>query len=264
LLRFFPDGDWQRPKPGHKGGRWRSLAICLELLGDYEGALLAYPPADAPLRGDALLALGRLAPLLVTPTVAAPWQALWQAYRSHALCLAGRTDEAVRLARSLVPVDVYEWAHAFECLLRADALAGLDLRGLIALTLDDHPFAGLARRRIRLDHHRRTAGATPELEREARELIDAYDRAGLPLERTLARLSHGALLAALSRPDEAAAAVEAALRLARQGRLAVLEVDALRWQARLLAETGQPGAEDAAEQAAQAAQDRGLRGPSRP
>jgi hypothetical protein len=131
LLRFFPGGDWHRPPLWPGFGRWRSLAICLEMLGQYEDALEVYRPADAALRGDALIALGQLGELLDTPQMAAPWQTLWQSYRCHALCLAGRTEEALRLARSLVPVDVYEWAHVFECLLRCDALDLLDLRSVL-------------------------------------------------------------------------------------------------------------------------------------
>ena len=121
LLRFFPGGDWRQAPLWPGFGRYRSLAICLELLGDFESALEIYRPADAPLRGDALLALGRLTPLLEQTQAPAPWQTLWQAYRCHALCLAGHVGEAVNLARSLIPVDVYEWLHVFECLLRGQA-----------------------------------------------------------------------------------------------------------------------------------------------
>ena len=56
---------------------------------------------------------------------------LWQAYRCHALCLAGRVSEATALAGPLVPVDVYEWTHVFECLLRAGQLAVLDMRSFL-------------------------------------------------------------------------------------------------------------------------------------
>src|SRR5271165_6676421 len=98
LLRFFPNGNWHaRPLwPGF--GRYRSLAMCFEQLGPFAEALSAYPPGDAPLRGDALLALGRLGPLLDQPQAPAPWQTLWQAYRAHALALAGRTEQALALA----------------------------------------------------------------------------------------------------------------------------------------------------------------------
>src|SRR5262249_22382129 len=49
LLRFFPGGDWRRPPLWPGFGRYRSLAICFELLGAFEDALDAYRPADAPL-----------------------------------------------------------------------------------------------------------------------------------------------------------------------------------------------------------------------
>src|SRR5206468_2279100 len=39
LLRFFPDGDWRRRPLWPGFGRWRSLAICLEMLGQFEDAL---------------------------------------------------------------------------------------------------------------------------------------------------------------------------------------------------------------------------------
>src|SRR5947209_10752616 len=40
------------------------ISICFELQGQFEDALAAYRAADAPLAGDALIALGRLTPLL--------------------------------------------------------------------------------------------------------------------------------------------------------------------------------------------------------
>jgi hypothetical protein len=39
LLRFFPEGDWQRPPLWAGFRRYRNLAICLELLGCFEEAL---------------------------------------------------------------------------------------------------------------------------------------------------------------------------------------------------------------------------------
>jgi hypothetical protein len=157
LLRFFPAGDWEQPSLWSGFGRWRSLAICFELLGQYEEALRAYRPADAPLRGDALIALGRLEPILARERMGGPWETLWQAYRSHALCLAGRAEEGLRLARTLVPVDVYEWVHVFECYLRAGALHSLDLKSLESTGQAGNRWAELARRRIRADFRRLTA-----------------------------------------------------------------------------------------------------------
>ncbi len=186
LLRFFPDGDWRRPPLWPGFGRRRSLAISFELLGQFTDALAAYPPADAALRGDALLALGRLSPLLDTPRVGAPWETLWQAYRCHALCLAGRVEEAVRLARSLIPQDVYEWVHVFECLLRADRLDLIDPRSLQPRG-EVSRWAEFAWRRMRADHARVTSGASDELGEEYMAIIDAYDRAGLVVERVQSR-----------------------------------------------------------------------------
>src|SRR5262245_61464264 len=186
LLRFFPGGDWRRPPLWPGFGRWRSLAICFEMLGAFDDALEAYRPADAALRGDALLARGRLGPLLGQQDAPPPWQALWRAYRCHALALAGRPAEALALARSLVPVDVYEWAHVFECLLRCGALGALDLGSVLFRPpgAAGHAWAELARVRMRADYLRVTAPeAGEELGEEYRALLEAYDRAGLPWER---------------------------------------------------------------------------------
>ena len=154
LLRFFPGGDWRRPSLWSGFGRYRSLAICLEMLGQFDEALAAYREPDAALRGDALLALGQLGPLLERREAAHPWQNLWRAYRCHALCLAGRVDEAGALARSLVPVDVYEWVHVFECLLRAGRLSAIDIKSVLFRPphAAEHRWAELARRRMRADY----------------------------------------------------------------------------------------------------------------
>jgi hypothetical protein len=219
LLRFFPGGDWRKAPLWPGFGRWRSLAICMEMLGCFEDALEGYRPADAALRGDALIALGRLEPLLETLQVVAPWQTLWQSYRCHALCLAGRLDEAVALARSLVPVDIYEWVHVFECLLRANALNLIDLRSILFRPAGgEHRWAELARRRMRADYLRRVGGNEDDLGGEYTDLIDAYDKAGLPWERALTRLGYSAWLVDHNRYDEARA-VEAATRelIARAG-----------------------------------------------
>jgi tetratricopeptide (TPR) repeat protein len=226
LLRFFPGGDWRRPPLWPGFGRYRSLAICFELLGRFEEALAAYREADAPLRGDALLALGRLGPLLDRPQAPHPWQALWGAYRSHAICLAGRTAEAVALARSLVPVDIYEWVHVFECLLRAARLADLDVRSFAQPAAGaEHGWADLARRRLRADY-RRVAGGAEDLSGEYRELAEAYDRGGLPLERALTRLSQARWLLAHGESGQAESTARVALALAREHGMRVIEADA--------------------------------------
>ncbi|HZT78691.1 MAG TPA: hypothetical protein VFA26_00595 [Gemmataceae bacterium] len=264
LLRFFPGGDWRRPPlwPGFR--RHRSLAVCLELLGDFEDALAAYREADAPLRGDALLALGRLGPLLDQPRCPHPWQVLWGAYRAHALCLAGRADEAVALACSLVPVDAYEWAHVFECLLRAGRLDAVDLRSFLYRppSARGHRWADLARLRMRADYLRLSGSPPADLGEAYRELLDAYDRGGLPQERCLTRLGYARWLLARRERAGAAAVNAVVLELARRHRMPVLEADA--WH--LAADIAGPD-EDASRAAAEAARLRqavGYRGPTRP
>src|SRR5262249_48637976 len=144
--------------------------------GQFDDALGVYRPGDAGLRGDALIALGRLEPLLTEAHVPPPWQTLWQAYRAHALCLAGRTGDALALARTLVPVDMYEWVHVFECLLRTGALHLVDLRSMLYRPpgAQEQRWTALARQRLRADYVRLTQ-PTADLESEYRELIAEYD-----------------------------------------------------------------------------------------
>jgi hypothetical protein len=230
LLRFFPAGDWRRPPLWTGFGRYRSLAICFELLGQFDDALAVYREADAALRGDALIALGRLGPVLDQPQVQPPWQTLWRAYRCHALCLVGRTEEAVALAKSLVPVDVYEWVHVFECLLRAGQLTALDVRSILFRSPNsgEHRWADLARRRIRADYlHAADNADTIDLESEYRELIEAYDQGGLPFERTLTRLRFASWLLSRGDRDQAGRVNRVALDLARQYSMRILEADSL-------------------------------------
>jgi hypothetical protein len=230
LLRFFPGGDWKKPPLWPGFGRYRSLAICFEMLGQFEDALDAYRETDAALRGDALIALGRLGPLLEQPLVPPPWQMLWKAYRCHALCLAGRIEEGVALAKSLVPVDVYEWVHVFECLLRAGQLTALDVRSILFRPPHSgaHRWADLARRRMRADYLR-VVGDDGEIDlgAEYRELLDAYDRGGLPFERALTRLRYAAWLRSQDEMEQAKKTASMALDLARQFRMRILEADSL-------------------------------------
>jgi hypothetical protein len=231
LLRFVSERDWRRPPLWPGFGRYRSLAICLELLGDFDGALAAYREADAPLRGDALIALGRLGPLLDQPQATHAWQTLWQAYRAHALCLAGRTAEAVALARSLVPVDVYEWVHVFECLLRAGQLAALDVRSVLYRPLHavEQRWNDLARRRMQADYRRATAAEPPaDLGMVYEALLEEYDRGGLPYERALTRLGYGRWLLSRGRAAEARAVNAVTLDLARRHAMRIVGADA--WQ----------------------------------
>ncbi len=228
LLRYFPGGDWRRPPLWPEFDRYRSLAICLEMMGRFDDALAVYREPDAALRGDALIALGRLGPLLKRAEAAHPWQTLWRAYRCHALCLAGRVGEAVALARSLVPVDVYEWVHVFECLLRAGRLSAIDIKSVLFRPPQtaEHRWAELSRRRMRADYLRVTAGPSPELETEYRDLMEAYDRAGLPFERCLTRLGEARRLMACGQPEAARAAAAVAREAADRHAMPILAADA--------------------------------------
>jgi hypothetical protein len=229
LLRFFPRGDWRKPPLWTGFGRYRSLAICFELLGQFEEALETYRVGDAPLRGDSLLALGRLEPLLEQSHVPAPWQTLWQAYRAHALCLAARLDEARAVAATLVPVDVYEWVHLFECLLRLGRLDDIDLNSVLyhAPLVGEHLWSALSRRRMRADYFRVTGKQNAlNLDNEYATLVEAYDRGGLPYERVLTRLGQARWLFAGGRHDAGRAMATAALELARRQRMAILAADA--------------------------------------
>ncbi len=266
LLRFFPGGDWRKPPLWAGFGRWRSLAICMEMLGCYAEALEVYRPADAPLRGDALIALGQLRPLLETPQVPAPWQTLWQCYRCHALCLAGRVGEAVTLARSMVPVDVYEWVHVFECLLRADALETIDLRSVLFRPAGgDHRWAELARRRMRADYLRRTGDKTDKLEEEYIALLDAYDRAGLPWERVLTRLGYAVWLLERGRSSEASVVHAISQELIAQAGLIGLTVDGWAIAERIAVVTGEANRASVARASMERwAEATGVRGPARP
>jgi tetratricopeptide (TPR) repeat protein len=266
LVRFFPGGD-ACPTPLWPGfGRWRSLAICFELLGQFEEALATYRESDAALRGDALIALGRLGPLLTQEYAAAPWQTLWQAYRAHALYLAGHTAEAIALARSVVPVDVYEWVHIFECLLRAGELTVVDLRSVLYRPplAAEHRWSVLARQRMRLDYLRvREPGQ--DLGDDYVLLLEDYDRGGLPYERALTRLSYGRWLLSRQRPEDAQTASAVALQVSRRHSMKIMEVDALELAADAARLQARPEAVTMASEAAKWLRAENLyRGPGRP
>jgi tetratricopeptide (TPR) repeat protein len=240
LLRFFPHNDWRQPPLWPGFGRYRSLAICFELLGQFDDAIDTYRAADAPLRGDALIALGRLQPFVDHPQAAHPWQNLWHAYRAHALCLLGHTDEALRVAQSVVPMDVYEWVHVFECLLRLGKLDTLDLSSLLyrAPFAEEHRWSQLARQRMRLDYLRVGAPLLPspsgrgagsegvDLGKEYRELLEAYDRGGLPFERVLTRLGYARLLLSEGKNEQAQAVNAVSLDLCQRFGMTLLTLDA--------------------------------------
>lgn len=227
LLRFFPGGDWRAAPLWAGFGRHRSLAICFEMLGQFDEAIATYRPADAALRGDALIALGRLQPFIDQPQMPHPWQTLWQAYRAHAYALLGRADEALHIAQSVVPTDIYEWVHTFECLLRVGRLDAIDLKSLLYRPpfAEEHRWARLARERMRLDYLRITASAA-DLGPAYRELLDAYDKAGLPFERVLTRLSYARWL---GKTEEAASIVATALQICVRFHVRSLEQDCVRF-----------------------------------
>jgi hypothetical protein len=267
LLRFFPAGDWTRTPLWPGFGRYRSLAICFEMLGRFEDALAVYRGADQPLCGDALLALGLLGPLLEQTQAPAPWQNLWQAYRAHALCLAGRVDEAVAVARALVPVDVYEWLHVFECLLRAGRLQAIDLGSVVFKPplAAEQAWADLARRRMKADYVRITSPTrSDDLGTEYAAVMDEYDRGGLPYERALIRLSYGRWLMGRQDWTRAQALNRAALELAQRHGMRVLEADAWEMEGELTRGSGRVRFQEAVRQASQIRAEQGYRGPGRP
>jgi hypothetical protein len=229
LLGFFPNRDFHQAPLWPGFGRYRSLAISLEMLGQYEDALAVYRGDDWPLAGDALIALGRLEQFFERPLALAPWQTLWQAYRAHALSLVGRRDEALALAKSLVPVDIYEWVHVFECLLRLGELKAIDLESLLYRPpfAAEHRWSELARRRMKADYLRLTdPERAGDLDREYAALVDEYDKGGLAWERVLTRLSWARWLQAAKLPDRATVTFASALDLARRHGLRILERDA--------------------------------------
>jgi hypothetical protein len=142
--------------------------------------------------------------------------------------LAGQIHQAVAVASSLVPVDVYEWTHVFECLLRAGRLEAVDMHSFLYRPPNaaGHRWADLARRRMRLDYLRVTGPHDAELNTGYPEVIEAYDRGGLPYERSLTRLGQARWL--LSRDDPAGAeqAVTTVQAIARRHGMRVVEADA--------------------------------------
>src|SRR4029077_17650522 len=121
-----------------------------------------------------------------------------------------------------------EWVHGFECLLRLGKLGLLDLGSLLYRPpfAAEHRWAALARRRMRADYLRGT-GTESDLGPEYRDILEAYDRGGLPFERALTRLSYGGWLLNQGRGGEADAMVHGTLALARRHGMAIVEIDVL-------------------------------------
>jgi hypothetical protein len=250
LLRFFPGGDWRQAPLWPGFGRWRSLAICLEMLGQFEDAIDVYRPEDAALAGDALIAHGKLEPLLERENVPSPWQDLWRAYRCHALALRGQTSAAQALARTLLPRDIYEWAHWFESLLRTGGLREGDLAALTAAAPESESqgWRALVRRRIEADGAR-VLCPDSDLNAEYRALTEAFDRGGLPWERAIVRLGHARWL--VSRRQPAEKVVAEVLELGQRHKMPVVRADALEIAGRIA-------------EAQQVRADSGCHGPARP
>jgi hypothetical protein len=225
LLRFFPQGDWRQAPLWPGFGRWRSLAISLEMLGLFADALDVYRPADAALRGDALLALGQIEPILQQESVPHPWQNLWRAYRAHAYCLAGQPATGAALARTLIPVDIYEWVHVFECLLHAGDLREADVRSLAA-SVPALGWSAVVLRRMQTDWHR-ISQPSADLDDPYRALAEAFDRAGMPWERAIVRLGHARWQQQHGRAAEAQQVAAAAVDLARRFTMPIVLADAL-------------------------------------
>jgi hypothetical protein len=125
-------------------------------------------------------------------------------------------------------VYVYEWVHVFECLLRAGQLAAVDIKSVVFRPphSSEHRWSDLARRRMRADYLRVTGDRSVDLGSEYQQLLEAYDRGGLPYERALTRLSYVAWLSDQGRGDEAASVQQLTVQLARQYRMPVIEADA--------------------------------------
>ena len=128
----------------------------------------------------------------------------------------------------VVPVDVYEWVHVFECLLRIGRLDAIDLGSMLYRPpfSHEHRWSALARRRMRADH-RRLTGAGGELGDEYRGILEEYERGGMPFERALTRLSYGRWLDANGRGEEARSLTAGTIDLCRRYGMKLLEADAL-------------------------------------
>ena len=133
-----------------------------------------------------------------------------------------------------MPQDIYEWVHVFEALRRLGRLDVVDLPSLLYRPPlgTEHSWSVLARRRLRADHawlgggELRGEGAAFDLDAEYRTLLDQYERAGLPVERVLTRLSFGRWLVTQGRLDEARALQQGALELTRRWGMSLFEADA--------------------------------------
>jgi hypothetical protein len=114
------------------------------------------------------------------------------------------------------------------------------LRSLLyrAPLAQEHRWSQLARQRMRLDYLR-VCGGGNDLGKEYRELLEAYDRAGMPFERVLTRLSYVRLMLTRGESDQARAVNAVSLDLCRRFGMTRLETDCRALQA----EAAFPGGE---------------------
>src|SRR5205814_1886340 len=95
---------------------------------------------------------------------------------------------------------------------------------------DEHRWSQLARERMRLDYLR-VRGPDVDLGKPYRDVLDAYDRGGLPFERVLTRLSYGRWLLAKKERDQACALADAALEICGRFAMSLLRDDCRALQA---------------------------------
>ncbi len=111
------------------------------------------------------------------------------------------------------------------CCARASSMCSTRATILAQQAGGEQRWADLARRRMRADFLRVT-GPSHDLGPEYEAILDAYDRAGLPLERALTRLSYAQWLLGRDQLDRAATTVKSALTLADAHGMAIIAADA--------------------------------------
>jgi len=113
-------------------------------------------------------------------------------------------------------------------LLRMGRLDALDLRSVLYRPplADEHLWSSLARRRMRADYLRlRPEALAIDLLAEYQELLEAYERSGLPYERALTRLGFARLLLARGQPEQAESINRVTLELAERHEMQVVSAD---------------------------------------
>src|SRR5262249_43137832 len=90
-----------------------------------------------------------------------------------------------------------------------------------------HRWADMARRRMRADYLRLSSEPPSDLTETYRNLIEEYDRGGLPWERAVTRLSLAQWLREQGMTQEAEALRAEVILLARRYGMQIVEADAL-------------------------------------